>query len=344
MATGTITIPDSTTNPGVSQGVPDGADIIDGFLYWETLENTPSPSGSNGTFLGYPITGQQIGSDLANYTDGTLTGTLRVYRADVNTYFPVGEQRSALRLRRVHRLAARRGGTAFPLTEGASLVVIYRVLSPNFPLKSVVIYDGSALPSASTTQNMQGFYDAVGGRWREHDPLLRRRRKLEQQLQLRHARAHASQYSAPLIPGNAYAAVILSTPVNNSDNDGILDAWKTGPATGDFYAGQPGYYDVKTGSWVPLPGAKHGEKDLFVQLDYMCGAVLSNGACDPSQENLFPSPDAAGQRSAGDRQAGIRLGWSHAPSRNSAMRFRKAPARITSATPHSYASSPASRE
>ena len=34
-ASGTITIPDSTTSPG-TQGVPDGADIIDGFLYWTT--------------------------------------------------------------------------------------------------------------------------------------------------------------------------------------------------------------------------------------------------------------------------------------------------------------------
>ena len=67
MATGTINIPDSTTNPGVSQGVPDGADIIDGYLYWETLENTPSPSGNTGTFLGYPITGQQIGNRHALY-------------------------------------------------------------------------------------------------------------------------------------------------------------------------------------------------------------------------------------------------------------------------------------
>ena len=104
MATGTINIPDSTTNPGVSQGVPDGADIIDGFLYWETLENTPSPSGNTGTFNGYPITGQQIGSDLP-FTDGALTGTLRVYRADVNTYFP-GTQRRALRLRRLHGIVA----------------------------------------------------------------------------------------------------------------------------------------------------------------------------------------------------------------------------------------------
>ena len=31
MATGTINIPDSTTAPAAFQGVPDGADIIDGF-------------------------------------------------------------------------------------------------------------------------------------------------------------------------------------------------------------------------------------------------------------------------------------------------------------------------
>ncbi len=291
VATGTITIPDSSTTSGVSQGVPDGADIIDAFLYWETLENTPSPSATSGTFDNYPITGQQIGSDLP-YTDGTLSGTLRVYRADVNAYFPVGA--NGVRFASgAFTVSLPDGGTALPLTEGASLVVIYRVLSPNFPLKAVVIYDGSAIPATSTTQNMQGFYDSAGtgentalfdvpgGGWNNSSGPVA-------------LPVHANQFSAPLNAGNAYAAVILSTPVNNSENDGILDAWKAGPAAGDFYAGQPGYYDVKTGAWVPLPGAQHGEKDLFVQLDYMCGAVLSNGSCDPNQENLFPSPDAQG--------------------------------------------------
>ncbi|MGD1107272.1 MAG: PASTA domain-containing protein, partial [Terracidiphilus sp.] len=291
IATGTITIPDSTASPSASQGVPDGADIIDAFLYWETLENTPSPSGGSGTFDNYPITGQQIGSDLP-YTDGTFSGTLRVYRADVNTYFPVGA--NGVRFASgASTVSLPDGGTALPLTEGASLVVIYRVLSPNFPLKSIVIYDGSAIPAISTTQNMVGFYDTAGagentalfdvpgGGWNNSSGSVA-------------LPVHASQFSAPLNAGDAYAAAILSTPVNNSDNDGILDVWKAGPAAGDFYAGQPGYYDVKAGSWVPLPGALHGEKDLFVQLDYMCGAVLSDGSCDPSQENLFPSPDAQG--------------------------------------------------
>ncbi len=292
IATGTITIADSTTSPSASQGVPDGADIIDAFLYWETLEDPLlSPSGGSGTFDNYPITGQQIGSDLP-YTDGSFSGTLRVYRADVNTYFPAGT--NGVRFASgTFTVSLPDGGAALPLAEGASLVVIYRVLSPNFPLKSVVIYDGSAIPATSTTQNMQGFYDAAGsgesttlfdvpgGGWNNSSGSAM-------------LAVHASQFSAPLNAGNAYAAVILSTPVSNSNGDGVLDAWKAGPAGGDFYAGQPGYYDVKTGSWVPLPGAAQGEKDLFVQLDYMCGAVLSNGSCDPSQENLFPSPDAQG--------------------------------------------------
>ena len=125
---------------------PTAPTSLTAYLYWETLENTPSPSGSSGTFLGYPITGQQIGSDLP-YTDGTLSGTLRVYRADVNTYFPVGANGVRFASGAFTVSLPDSGGTAFPLTEGASLVVIYRVLSPNFPLKSVVIYDGSAIPT-----------------------------------------------------------------------------------------------------------------------------------------------------------------------------------------------------
>jgi hypothetical protein len=297
VATGTINIPDSTS--GGTQGVPDGSDIVDGFLYWESLENTATPSGNNGTFLGYPITGQQIGSDLP-YTDAgaNLSGTLRVYRADINAYFQLPASWNGARL----------GSGAFtitlpdsgktgqlPLNEGASLVIIYRALSTNVPLKSVVIYDGSTIPSSSTTQTVRGFYDAVGaatpgevatlysaaGNWNSSPTPVT-------------LAADASQYTVNLNSGNAYAAVIFSTPVANSDNDGILNAWKRGPQSPDFFSGQPGYYDVKTQSWVPLPGAKSGEKDLFVQLDYMCGAVLSNGQCDPSQENLFPSPDPSG--------------------------------------------------
>jgi hypothetical protein len=293
-ATGSIVIPAYAQS--TSGGVPLGADIIDAFLYWETLENTPKASSTNGTFNNYPIVGQQIGDDQPNYKDGAFTGTIRAYRADVNIYLPVGANGIRFAAGSYTVGLPDSGGTALPLTEGASLVIIYRVLSPNFPLKSVVIYDGAALSTSSQTQPVQGFYDAVGGGagTGKATNLFASGSTWNTSVNTSATLGKASQYTAPLTAGNAYAAVILSTPVNNSDNDGILDAWKTGPSASDFHAGQPGYYDAKTATWVGLPGAKHGQKDLFVQLDYMCGGVLASGACDPTKENLFPSPDANG--------------------------------------------------
>ena len=186
------------------------------------------------------------------------------------------------------------GGGTLPITEGASLVVVYRVRSQNIPLKSVVLYNGSVVATATTgsiPQTLQGFYDAAGvptgtgeltnifaggQTWNDSASTA--------------TITQSSQYTDTLSTGNAYAAVVLSTPVNNSDGDGILDAWKTGsPTLG------PGYNDVNTGAWVALPGAVHGEKDLFVQFDYMCSALLSDGVtCDFTQPNLYPSPDAQG--------------------------------------------------
>jgi sugar lactone lactonase YvrE len=297
-AAGTITIP--TYAQSATGGVPDGADIIDAFLYWETLENTATASSTHGTFNGYQLVGQQIGNDIPNYKDGVFTGTIRSYRASVNVYLPAAANGIRYAAGSYAISLPDGGGSAYPLTEGASLVMIYRVLSPNVPLKAVVLYDGAALSTGAATQVVKGFYDAVGGAsgtgkstnlfaasgasvgtWNNSVSTV--------------TLGQANQFNAPMNVPGAYAAVILSTLVNNSDNDGILDAWKAGPtAAGDFHVGQPGYYDAKTSTWVGLPGAKRGEKDLFVQMDYMCGAVLSTGACDPAQENLFPSPDANG--------------------------------------------------
>lgn len=290
--TGTINIA-ASTGPG-SGGVPTGADLIDGFLYWTTLENSASPSGANATFLGYGISGQQIGKDQP-YTDGSTPGTLRVYRANVNAYFQNGANGIRVGSGAFTISLPGNGTNGVLLTEGASLVVIYRVLSPSFPLKAVVIYDGAAVPASATTQTVKGFYDAAGGGngsgaittlfadptgWNNSSTTA--------------ALGAADHYMAPLNAGIAYGAVIVSTPVNNPDNDGILAAWKAGPGASDFHGGEPGYYDVKTGLWVALPGAKAGQKDLFVQLDYMCGGIVSDGSCDPNKENLFPSPDANG--------------------------------------------------
>ncbi len=77
----------------------------------------------------------------------------------------------------------------------------------------------------------------------------------------------------------------------------------------------------------------------------MCGAVLASGACDPSQENLFPSPDASAAtiRWRSSRMHSPR--WESRSILKLAMRCPRAPAPITHpAIRRSYASSPASRE
>jgi hypothetical protein len=293
-ATGTITIP--TSSQDATNGIPQGAEAVGAFLYWETLENTPSPSGNSGKFRSYSISGQQIGNDV-QYTDGNFTGTLRVYRADVLPYFAVT---NGVRIASgAHSVSLPdSGGTALPLTEGASLVVIYRVISPNFPLKAVVLYDGSAAPAnnANLLQVVQGFYDAdsaggkaqarttniysSGGSWNNSTTTLS-------------LPDDSSEYGATLAPG-AWSAIVLSTLVKNTDHDGILNSWKIGPPAPDFHAGQPGYYDVRYGQWIPLPGAALGQRDLFVQMDYMCSSVLANGTCDPAGRSELPVTDAQG--------------------------------------------------
>jgi len=291
MATGTITIPTSAQDS--TNGIPDGADIVGAYLYSLTLENTPLPSANSGTFRGYSISGQKMGNDV-QYTDGNFTGTMRVYRTDVLPYFPVS---NGVRVASgSHTVSLPDGGNALPLTEGAALVVVYRVTSPNFPLKAVVLYDGSAAPTnASMLQVVEGFYDAAvpggapqarttniytsGGNWNSSTSML--------------SLAGASQYGALLSPG-AWGVVVISTPVNSSDNDGLLDRWKSGPPPPDFHAGQPGYYDVKLRQWIPLPGAAHGQRDLFVQLDYMCDSVRADGTCDPAGRSELPVVDAQG--------------------------------------------------
>ena len=337
--TGTISIPGSS-GPG-SPGVPTGADLIDGFLYWTTIENSPSPSGSNATFLGYPISGQQIGSDLP-YTDSvaSVTGTLRVYRADINAYFQNGANgvRTGSGNFAVSLPAA--GTNGVMLTEGAGLVVIYRVLSPNVPLKAVVIYDGSAIPTSSTTQNVQGFYDAAGGGNAngEVTTLFVELLRLEQHLQSDCARP-TRPVQCFTQPRRCLRRIILSTQSIIPTMTESSVPGKAGPASTDFHGGEPGYYDVKTGKLGRFARCKSRPEGPLRSARLHVWRILSDGSCDPNQENLFPSPDSQGQRSARHGAEGIRECRSRTPSPGRQRSARKTPAPTARASP---ASSPVS--
>jgi hypothetical protein len=343
IAQGTITIPDSNFP---SQGVPSGADIVAAYLYWATVESSQTAMvGQTGKFgVGsnlYAITGAVLGNPNApvSWSSGGCAGssqgskTIRTYRADVRPFLPVGSNGNILAgntqnpIQYTVQLAdsGSNGGGA-PLTLGASLVIIYRVISPGVKLNSVVIYDGAYAPANGSTtmsQDMRGFYEAAASANLKsrltHIVGNGQSNKLET-VSLNSVNLPSPYGSLPPFPGFyngswdnttwsfpdssgknpvkpedatattmvvpsgsnggcvSWGAVIFSTTVQDTDNDGLLDKWED----------NGGYYDAKDNTtFVSLPGAcsggpgqsascaaKASTLDVFVQLDSM---FASNG-------------------------------------------------------------------
>src|SRR5215472_11737971 len=177
MSTGTILIPDPTAyGTGYSAHapqqvqVPTGADIVAAFLYWQAVENSGTNAGRNGYFLGSPISGTILGNPNApvSWSSGGCAGssqgskTIVTYRAEVSAYIPIDANGN---VPQSFSLSLPDTGKASqpPFAVGATLVIIYRVLSPDVPLNAVIIYDGSYAPSNTSqvvTQPMLGFYQA----------------------------------------------------------------------------------------------------------------------------------------------------------------------------------------
>jgi hypothetical protein len=192
---GTINVPDQCPvaglpncpvaglpNPGITgaTSVPMGAQIVAAFLYWETVESAsitpPQPgSGAIGFFRPvngplYPIQGTNLPSqNTVAWSNGgcpsTSTGrVVRVYRADVRGLLPQDGKGNVLANSQYQVLLPSSTNGSPPITLGATLVIIYRVLSPSVPLNSIVIYDGAFGQSSSSlimTQTVPGFYDAA---------------------------------------------------------------------------------------------------------------------------------------------------------------------------------------
>ena len=354
---GTITIPD--TNRGIQPGptanciingkpatncVPAGAQIVAAILYWQTVEKVgQTGSGQNGTFrplftpLGqqqprYPLSGVSISSQsTVSFSSGGCTGSstgklVRTYRADVRGYLPLDASGNVL-ANGTYEIRLPSVGPSTPLTLGATLVLIYRVLSPNVPLNSIVIYDGDFAPGGSLltmTQTVQGFYDAA------ESPISRLTHIVGQGKSNKFENVYLNNAPLPSLYGNglppfpgfyggstgygwdnttwtfgansnpvhdddasattmvapttsnmgcvSWGAVIFSTTVQNSDNDGLLDVWKK----------NQGYTDVGTGQHVDLTGATSGQQDVFIQMDHVV-ALDANGNAVPNGD-FTPDP------------------------------------------------------
>src|SRR5215470_6103799 len=163
LASGTISIPDCTQYSAVTgvpvatcqqqppPGVPVGADIVAAYLYWGTVEGSQTLfAGQQAVFNGYKIIGDVLGNPNAptSWSSGSCSGsstgskTMRVYRADVRPYLPIdltaGSPTFGALLANgpVNVKIADSGstGNTQPNALGATLVLIYRVLSPSMPL------------------------------------------------------------------------------------------------------------------------------------------------------------------------------------------------------------------
>jgi hypothetical protein len=391
-APGTITMPDPNTVPAT--GVPPGAAVVAAFLYWQTVESSSTAfAGQTGYFwpnipgvpsTGYPITGAILGNPNSPvaWSSGGCSGssqgtkTIRTYRANVLPLLPVDAQGNVLAgnssqpvTYNVRLADSGSNGGGAPLTLGATLVIIYRVLDPNVPLNSIVIYDGAFAPSNSSStfaQTMQGFYQA-GTPVGSSAPISKLTQIVGNGQDNKYESVSFNSVSLPSLYGNlppfpgyynsngstfdgswdnptwivnnypplgtamlpdassaitnvmpsasnsgcvSWGAVIVSTTVQDSDGDGLLDYWEdppgpnnpvnnqTGPGTVNPQ-GDPGYVDVGTGQFVDLHGADPAKKDIFVEMDYLCSDAIVNAdgtstSCDTTYPNYSfqPSTDA----------------------------------------------------
>lgn len=334
LATGTINIPDKVQPNATS--VPAGADIVAAFLYWQTVESSQtSLAGQNGFFgpvvngqpFLYPIQGAILGNPNAPvaWSSGGCSGssqgskTIRTYRADVRPFLTLDANGKTVANGSFQVSLADSGsnGGGAPLTLGATLVIIYRVQSPNEPLSSVVLYDGSFAPSNTSSSMVLpiiGFYDADASPIAEITHIVGNGQSNKVETVSLNSTALPSLYTnLPPFPGiyngswdnptwsfpsantgnpvNAddssettsvapgqsnsgcvsWGAVIFKTTVANPDGDGLLKVWKT----------NQGYTDALSGQQVSLPGAVvrgNGEKDIYVELDYLSNLDGSAGA------------------------------------------------------------------
>ncbi len=215
------------------------------------------------------------------------------YRYDVLRFLPVVNGRH--RANGLHPVGLPDLGTkkSTPRALGASLVVVYR--DPDLPLSALVIYDGSWVMDNSThgmTQTIEGFYDPADVSGKMTFIVGNGQPNKSEILQV-----GQNVFDSPFTgnAGNAWdnvtdvtdsivgqdslvtsvqegsgssdcltgSAIIYQTAVNDTDEDGLLDAWEA-----------PNASPLSDPNGQPLPdlyamGARDNQKDLFAEIGYM---------------------------------------------------------------------------
>ena len=313
LATGTINV----------GGVPAGADLVAAFLYWETEESSPTPVAMNGFFDGHAIVGRLLGNPMnpACWSSGGTTGASnggasgRVYRADVLRYLTIDTTNSVRLANGPHTVSLTdnggNGNGNILFTDGASLVVIYRLMAPGAaPLRAVVIYDGTYTMSKSMpamTQSIGGFYQAsptaaakmsqivangqpgfietlaVNGTTLASNPFTGTAGvRWDNPTFNINLASNAASYTTQVSSSDnqtclTWGAIVTSTAVTDTDADGLLDAWETnGFHLNDQVSpatfGGCADYPAEPCVNLPAMGASPSRKDIFVEIDWLHGS------------------------------------------------------------------------
>lgn len=329
-APGTISIPDAKQpmQAGVPSTVPVGANIIAAYLYWATVEgNQSSFAGQSAFFNGYAVSGTVLGNPNAptSWSSGGCSGsaqgskTMRTYRADVRPFLPIDTNplsptfgATIANATIPVRLAdSGSNGNTAPQALGATLVVIYSVLSPVTPLNAIVLYDGVYAPSnagLTISQALTGFYEpatspvaklthivangqsnksesvylnnsgqplpsiygsrppfpGIYGAWDNPTWLLSQYGYVNTTDTLETTSVAPSSTNSGCV---SWGAMVMSTTVQDTDGDGLLDVWEN----------NQGYTDAVSNQFVALPGANANAKDLFIEADWLSNLDSSAG-------------------------------------------------------------------
>ena len=359
-ATGTIRIPDP--NQPNANSVPAGADIVAAYLYWETVEKSGTFVGQRGFFNGYGITGTILGNPNAptSWSTGGCSGssqgakTMVAYRADVRPYLPRDTDPTSSTFGQVQgngsfavKLAdSGSNGGGVPLTLGASLVVVYRVLSPAAALNAVVILDGSFAPSNATSSlvlTMPGIYQAATSPVAKVTHIVGNGQpnKLEQVF-LNNVALPSLYPNLPPFPGiyngswdnptwspagavAAGASAAQTSVVPSATNSGCV-TWgvvvfsstvqnSDNDGLLDIWKINQGYTDAISGNWIALPGANRtpgnpSVRDIFVEVDYLSNLDLK--ASNYAHSHL-PKKDALDMVGSAFGNQGIHLHFDLGP-------------------------------
>ncbi len=258
--------------------VPAGADVIAAFLYWQTVELTANPSSINGFFRGKSIVGKPLGDpkNAACWSSGGTTGPSgssgRVCRTDVLRYLPIDATKNIRVANGAHivRLpdSGGNGNGNAPFTNGATLVVVYRIVVPVQPL---IFNFANFLSTTGLTLNGTATNAGTGGALR---------------LTSSGSQAASSWFSQLVPVSNSFTTTFQFkiTSVTNPPADGLVFVIQTGGVNAiGGGGGQIGYHGI--------PGSVAVEFDTYLNnpdygdIDANHVAIQSNGALPNSSDH-----------------------------------------------------------